>query len=165
MGKTVGKDNVDGSEIPNNHLGCMIPYKQWDKLSTYQLVSRISAINSMEVQPTILLLNVGWFCEFHQKKRVKQIIQKEPNISGKGDQTPWTLAFLTYSSSWGGSFPPAQSRCFANAKKTCEVKVLHRTNRAKLPPPPPPKKKVSISCWRKCKVQGKYPFANSFIKR
>jgi len=59
VGKTVGKDNVDGSEIPNNHLGCMIPYKQWDKLSTYQLVSRISAINSMEVQPTILLLNVG----------------------------------------------------------------------------------------------------------
>ena len=32
---------VDGSEIPNNHLGCIRPYKSWDKL-LHQLVNQIS---------------------------------------------------------------------------------------------------------------------------
>ena len=30
---------VDGSEIPNNHLGCMKPCKKWDKLPFPQLVN------------------------------------------------------------------------------------------------------------------------------
>ena len=34
------------AEIPNNHLGCMKPYKQWDKLPTSTGDRRIWAINS-----------------------------------------------------------------------------------------------------------------------
>ena len=33
-------------EIPNNHLGWTKPCKQWDNRITYQLVGRISSINS-----------------------------------------------------------------------------------------------------------------------
>ncbi len=29
---------LDGSEIPNNHPGCMKPSKKWDKKLPYQLV-------------------------------------------------------------------------------------------------------------------------------
>jgi len=28
--RQTGGDTVDGSEIPNNHLGWLKPYKQWD---------------------------------------------------------------------------------------------------------------------------------------
>ena len=48
------------AEIPNNHLGCMKPYKQWDFYPQHQLVSGISAINSSNNNLMGIIQDVFW---------------------------------------------------------------------------------------------------------
>ena len=51
-------------EIPNNHLGCIKPFKKWDKLPTSTGDRRISSINSSTV--SILTFEDLSFSEFER---------------------------------------------------------------------------------------------------